>query len=410
MNNLAIKNFQIKNYKAIQDSGIVELEPLTVFIGNNGSGKSSFIEGLETYQTIIKHGLDTAMNRWRGYEHLRNKMTTHDLETSEDGTYESNPMGFKLCRQMNGSTFCADMAVTLDQEKELLIQNEKLAFDETLMVERKANNAFYFSEVDSFDFSAPASNEFSILSKANSALWAALSRYIKSMGDSFTTTKLMQWLENVNKNKKFWDSFDWQFIALNPDNMLAPTGQKRISRKVQLNKDGSNIAKYLLAIRKQNPVVFKGILETLQRILPYAQNLQVVLSTELERNVYMELTEGECKIADWLLSTGTLRIVALLALLRHPNPPPLIVIEEIENGLDPRTIRLMVEEICKIIKAGKTQIILTTHSPYFLDLLQPEQVVLVERDATGQPTFNKVAEQSKLQQWTKHFMPTNNYG
>ncbi|MDM8565610.1 ATP-binding protein [Candidatus Halobeggiatoa sp. HSG11] len=408
MNNLAIKSFRIKNYKAIQDSGIVELMPLTVFIGNNGSGKSSFIEGLETYQTIIKQGLDTAMNRWRGFEHLRNKMNSHELETSEDGTYESNPMEFELCRNMNDSTFCADMAVTLDKEKELLIQNEKLAFSKILMVERKANNAFYFPEVDSFDFSAPASNEFSILSKANSALWAALSRYIKSMGDSFSTTKLMQWLDDVNKNKQFWDSFDWQFIALNPDNMLAPIRQKRISREVQLNKDGSNIAKYLLSIRKLNPVVFNGILETLQHILPYAQNLQVVLSTELERNVYMELTEGECKIADWLLSTGTLRIVALLALLRHPNPPPLVVIEEIENGLDPRTIRLMVEEICKIVKTGKTQIILTTHSPYFLDLLQPEQVVLVERAITGQPTFNKVDEQSKLRKWAKDFMPTNN--
>ncbi|MBE9562977.1 MAG: ATP-binding protein, partial [Proteobacteria bacterium] len=148
-------------------------------------------------------------------------------------------------------------------------------------------------------------------------------------------------------------------------------------------------------------------LETLQHILPYAKNLQVVLSTELERNVYIELTEGECKIADWLLSTGTLRIVALLALLRHPNPPPLIVIEEIENGLDPHTIRLMVEEICKIVATGKTQIILTTHSPYFLDLLQPEQVVLVERDITGQPTFNKVDKQHKLEKWAKHFMPTS---
>ena len=407
MNDLAIKSFQIKNFKAIQDSNIVNFVPLTVFIGNNGSGKSSFIEGLETYKTIIKHGLDAAMSKWRGFEHLRNKIIPHELLTSEDGIYESNPMAFELCRHMNGSQFCANMAITFDKGKELLIQNEKLAFSNILMVERKANNAFYFPEVDSFDFSAPASNEFSILSKANSALWAALSRYIRSMGESFSTTMLMRWLDDVNKNKQFWDSFDWQFISLNPDNMLAPTGQKRVSRDVQLNKDGSNIAKYLLSIRKLSPAVFSGILETLQRILPYAQNLQVILSTQLERNIYMELTEGECKIADWLLSTGTLRIVALLALLRHPNPPPLIVIEEVENGLDPRTIRLMVEEICKIVEAGKTQIILTTHSPYFLDLLQPEQVVLVERDSSGQPTFNKVDEYSKLKNWAKNFMPVN---
>jgi len=44
------------------------------------------------------------------------------------------------------------------------------------------------------------------------------------------------------------------------------------------------------------------------------------------------MTEGDFKIPDWLLSSGTLRILALLALFRHPTPPPLIVIEEIENG------------------------------------------------------------------------------
>ena len=42
------------------------------------------------------------------------------------------------------------------------------------------------------------------------------------------------------------------------------------------------------------------------------------------------------EVPGWLLSTGTLRIVALLACLRHPKPPPLLVVEEIENGLDPR--------------------------------------------------------------------------
>ena len=50
-------------------------------------------------------------------------------------------------------------------------------------------------------------------------------------------------------------------------------------------------------------------------------------------------------VPGWLLSTGTLRILALLACLRHPDPPPLLVVEEIENGLDPRTIHLLVEEI-----------------------------------------------------------------
>jgi hypothetical protein len=49
------------------------------------------------------------------------------------------------------------------------------------------------------------------------------------------------------------------------------------------------------------------------------------------------------------------RILALLACLRHPSPPPLLVVEEIENGLDPQTINLLVEELRAAINAKKTQ-------------------------------------------------------
>jgi predicted ATPase len=396
MNNLAIKNFRIKNFKAIRDSGIVELSPLTVFIGNNGSGKSSFIEGLETYQTCIKQGLNVAMRRWRGFEPVRNCFVPHELKNSGDSTYQTNPVEFELYRTIDTSTFSANMSVTLDGSGELFIQSEKLFFGDRLIVERKANNAFYFPEVPSFDFSAPAGSEFSILSRANSALWAALSRYMNSTRSTTSATMLMKWLENINKSKRFWEGFDWQFIMLNPDTMKKPVLQKRTRGEVQLNKNGSNIAKYLLSIRKINPAAFASILETLQEILPYAKELQVILSSELERGVYLQLTEGECQLASFLLSTGTLRIVALLALLRHPKPPPLIVIEEIENGLDPRTIRIIIEEIRKVVKSGKTQIIVTTHSPYLLDLFQLEHVVLVERDEQEQPVFLKLADKASL--------------
>ena len=61
-----LSSVAIKNFKAIRNSGTVKLTPLTVFIGNNGSGKSSLIEGLETYQETVIHGLDAAMGRWVG--------------------------------------------------------------------------------------------------------------------------------------------------------------------------------------------------------------------------------------------------------------------------------------------------------------------------------------------------------
>ena len=98
---------------------------------------------------------------------------------------------------------------------------------------------------------------------------------------------------------------------------------------------------------------------------------------------------------------------ALLAVLRHPDPPPLFVIEEIENGLDPRTVHLVVEEIRAAIETRKTQVILTTHSPYLLDLLDLSHIVVVEREA-GQPVFRR-PDAAKLASWSKSFAPGRLY-
>src|SRR5437667_11400601 len=69
---LPLETFRLQHFKAVRDSGDVTFTPLTVFVGNNGSGKSSLIEGLQTYQQILFNGLYNAMNRWHGFENIHN--------------------------------------------------------------------------------------------------------------------------------------------------------------------------------------------------------------------------------------------------------------------------------------------------------------------------------------------------
>ena len=128
----------------------------------------------------------------------------------------------------------------------------------------------------------------------------------------------------------------------------------------------------------------------MQFVLEYIQNIEPVETREIMPTMYLKMWEqlGDktLEIPGWLISTGTIRILALLAVLRHPEPPPLIIVEEIENGLDPRTIHLILEEIQTMVQSGKTQIILTTHSTY-LALLPLQTILLAERDKTGNPVF-----------------------
>jgi AAA15 family ATPase/GTPase len=59
-----LSSFCLKNFKAVQNSKSIRFTPLTVFIGNNGSGKSSIVEAMETFQSIVLKGLDEAMASW----------------------------------------------------------------------------------------------------------------------------------------------------------------------------------------------------------------------------------------------------------------------------------------------------------------------------------------------------------
>ena len=144
-------------------------------------------------------------------------------------------------------------------------------------------------------------------------------------------------------------------------------------------------------------------------VLPYAKDLQPSLTSEIERKTYLQLSEGSYKVPGWMLSTGTLRVLAMLCVLRHPEPPPLVVIEEIENGLDPRSIHLLVEEIRTAVLTGTTQVILTTHSPYLLDLLKLDQLVMVARKESGEPRFFKPGSDAKLKEWAQEFAPGRLY-
>ncbi|HAG85836.1 MAG TPA: chromosome segregation protein SMC [Cyanobacteria bacterium UBA12227] len=371
-----LKSFRVKNFKAVQDSKKINLTPLTAFIGYNGSGKSSIIEALEIYQKIVSSGLDSAMIPWRGFENIRNFAVPHQpQDLGVERPYEANPIEFNLAWQNYQTTMTVTTGSSGD---ELFIQKESLTIKRKVVAKRTTKGEIYFGE----DYIGELLDG-------------------QSMINYFLTNKFQ--IDIFNQIAR------WQFVNLNPYVMGSPLPPIRAFNTINLAKDGLNIGEYLLSIQKLDQAAFDGIIETLQYVLPYAHDLQPTLTSELERNVYLQLTESGFKVPGWLLSTGTLRIIALLALLRHPEPAPLIVIEEIENGLDPRTIHLIVEEIRNVVEAGKTQVILTTHSPYLLDLLSLSQIILVERDDTGQPVFSRPADQESLQEWSKKFGPGKLY-
>ncbi len=359
------------------DSGTVKLTPLTVFIGNNGSGKSSLIEGLWTYQETITHGLDAAMQRWLGMEHVWNRRSRHNVtgKGTDEETYE-NPIRFTLRGRAFGKRFDARMKINAESGiNGMLIEQEHLELAGGRVIDRDRDDV----EHDGQDRKRAEPSG------------------IVNTGESCAPYDFKLLVAS------------WQFMCLNPAAMGLPVPQKMTRGTAMLNPDGSNLAQYLWEIRNTDVTAFAGIVEAMQTVLPYTSDFQPNITREVQRTLFVQMTEGKFKIPGWLMSTGTMRILALLAVLRKPDPAPVIVIEELENGLDPRTIHLIVDEIQAAVQSGRSQVIVTTHSPYLLDLLPLSSVVLCEREDGGEPVFHRPADDAEKVKWAKDFGPGQLY-
>jgi predicted ATPase len=199
------------------------------------------------------------------------------------------------------------------------------------------------------------------------------------------------------------------FLRLNPDVIGNLQSVKRSGGRIRLSGDGANVAEYLIDLRERSPSAFEQITQALRYVLPYASDVEPkVLDAGIIRRSYVQLLESKYEIPGWLMSSGSLRVLPLIATLLDPDPPPVVFIEEVENGLDPRTLGLVVDLMCSAAQSGRTQIIATTHSPYLLDMLELDDVLLCERSEKG-PEFSWPGSRAEMQAWRQNFMPGRLY-
>ena len=94
------------------------------------------------------------------------------------------------------------------------------------------------------------------------------------------------------------------------------------------------------------------------------------------------------------MSDGTLKVFAYLLMLEDPQPPPFICIEEPENGLYHKLLEVLAGEFRSHATGARNapQIFVTTHQPYFVDALTPEETWLLEKQADGFATIRRASD------------------
>ncbi|WP_406167140.1 AAA family ATPase [Streptomyces canus] len=149
-----------------------------------------------------------------------------------------------------------------------------------------------------------------------------------------------------------------------------------------LADDASNLVDFLLKLREE-PDAWAALLEDVTTLVPSIEDIDIQLVPGTSGRATVQLKErnlrGRTSLAD--ASFGTVRMLCLFALLHDPHPPVMTCIEEIDHGLHPHALELLAERLREA--SERTQLLVTTHAPVLVDQLEPEEIVICERDAKG---------------------------
>jgi len=160
-----------------------------------------------------------------------------------------------------------------------------------------------------------------------------------------------------------------------------------------LNRQGDNLANYVQFLERQHPKRFRDVLERVGKKIPGVQSI----SHERQKDGRLLLQFNDRGFEDPFyaqdMSDGTLKMFAYLLLLEDPEPAPLIGIEEPENGLHHQLLEPLAAEMKAYANQARgPQIVVTTHSPYFVDALTPAEVWILQKDTAGFTTTMRSAD------------------
>jgi predicted ATPase len=365
----------VGGFKALFERQPVRLQPLTLLVGRNGSGKSSLLEALQWLQESVLFGLSQATNhRFGSFSDLLNRRATFvelDLVLDE-GPHE--------------------VRYQLDVKERIALEERPIVAYETCRENRRRGSLWSIQSRKGKRGPAVRSLARLGMNPIRDGDQLALSAVVTRKGTS-GAERLREYLQQA------------VFLRLSPIALARPDGLIR-GRGPLVQDDGQGTVALLRRLDKTQRM---WVMKRVARVIDGAEDVRVK-PFDKDRG-YVEVIErmrarGGSKpfpIPSWLLSEGTRRLVTLFSLLAVRPRPSLLAIEEIENGLDPWTLTDVFKELRLASEEG-IQVLLTTHSPFLLDHVQPDEVLRVLR-SNGDTTFTPVSEFSTVAKYADVVAP-----
>ncbi len=389
-----LEGIHIQNFRSLRDVKVGRtmatredqpLPKMLVLIGPNGSGKSSFLDALGFLGDCLSTDVEEACNRPHraGFDRLRTRGVKEAVvfELYYRETPDARPISYEL-------------HIDVDRERRPFVKKERL---------RQRN--------DNQTWGAPLS--YLQLSGGKGYAWTGkqdpkTGRNLRQPVKLDDPRKLgivslgnLSQHPNIVRFRRFLEGWYLSYFQPGAARELQITGAQK-----HLDRYGRNLGNYLQFVRAHHGRNhFQTVLRRVGEGIPGVEKVSHrdshdgrLLIEFNERGYHDPFFQSE-------MSDGTLKFLAYMLLLEDPDPAPLIGIEEPENGLHHKLLGPLAEAMRRHVLNRGPQLFVTTHSPYFVDAMKPEEVWTIDKNAQGASEFRSAARDEVVAQMFKQGLP-----
>lgn len=414
-----IEGFRIENYRVLKDVILGKLwntqqakalTPMTAVIGKNGVGKSSLFDAFGFLADCLKLGVEEACDtRVRGgFDRIRSQ-----------GINE--PIKFQVYYKQDGNArpITYELAIDADKTGRPYVKQERLR-------QRRKDQSY------GWPFS------FLMLNEGKGVVWKGEEQG-HQIDEDETDFDLLELMEKMKATPQKEEGRETEFIELQDKRKLgiatlgalkqhprisafrqfiegwylsyfAPDAARSLplaGPQKHLNIHGDNLGNVVQFMEREHPKRFKSILNRIADKIPGIDRIDTEESPDKRLLLRFNDKGFDDPFFAQQMSDGTLKVFAYLLLLEDPAPPPFICIEEPENGLYHKLLETLATEFRAHAtgRGNAPQLFITTHQPYFVDALSPEETWLLEKERDGFSSIRRASDDETVRAMVNEGLP-----
>lgn len=348
-----IVSLRVENYRALRNVELVNLTPMTVLLGPNGSGKSTIFDVFNFLSECFQFGLRHAWDRRGRAKELKSRGA-------------SGPVVFELKYREKPDSPLITYHLAIDEgTKGPEVVEEWLQWRRGV-----GGKPFRFLEFRkgvgrAVSGELPDAEDL----RKDTTLRSPDLIAVNTLGQLAEHPRVAALREFIT---------DWYVSYLSIDQTR---NQPEAGPQERLSKGGENLPNVIQYLKEQHPERLEQIFEVLRKRIPRLERVEAEPMPDGRLLLQIKDAPFEQPVLSKFASDGTMKMLAYLAVLYDPEPPRFIGIEEPENFLHPRLLPELAEE-CRAASA-RSQLLITSHSPFLLNSMRADEVRVLYRDSHG---------------------------